>query len=142
MKVKRNFDEPLRDIDGNPIHVGQTVERVTAALNAIWPRIPGDLQKEFNDELKALGVEAEQLTLRIACVRALTGAYPDETNIAADEAIKRVDLARKVNAGGIIEIEDTERDKMKMLVRKRYGGVVIPVVAGELLEKDVPLGTT
>lgn len=141
MKIKRNFDEPVRDIDGNAIRVGQTVEKFAAALSAIWSRVPSDLQEEFNAALKAMDVEADQLTLRIACVRALTGAYEDEKNLAADEAIKRVDLARKVNAGGIIEIEDTERDKMKMLIRKRYGGVVIPVVAGELLEKDVPLGT-
>jgi hypothetical protein len=141
MKLKRNFDEPICDIDGNPIRLGQTMEALLFAINAIWPRIPSGLQDEFNAALKTQNVDDAQLTLRIACVRALVGAYADEDNLAPEEAIKRMDLARKVNVGGIIEIEDTERDKMKALIRKRFGGVVIPVVAGELLEKDVPLGT-
>lgn len=142
MKLKRNFDEPLRDIDGNLIRLGQTLETVLAALNTIWPRIPAELQTDFNVAAKASGMDEAELTLRIACVRALTCAYTDEQNLEAEEAIKRMDLARRINAGGVIEIEDTERDKMKTLIRKRFGGVVIPVVAGELLEKDVPLGTT
>lgn len=138
--MKRDFDVKICDVYGKSIRIGQSLENTVAALNVIWPRIPAGLQEEFNAALKAQGADHEDLTLKAACVMALTGAYEDERNITFEEADARITLARKLVRGGIIDIEPKDRDRIKPLIRKKFGGVVIPVVASELLERDVVEG--
>jgi hypothetical protein len=134
--MKRNFDEVILDLDGEPARMGQTVESFAIALNTIWPKLSPELQKEFNDAAdKFMG---KGLTLASACVGALMGVYTGEETMDDTVRINRMDLARKLHKGGVIDIDPTkERDLVKPLLKKKYAGsVLIPVVAWELLEKE------
>ena len=132
--MKRDFDAAIRDLNKEAVRAGATLEVAMAAINAAWPVMSSKARTVFNGALqKATGAPP---TLRMVCISALMAAYPDEPNLSADEAIKRMALARRVHRGGVIEIAPEERDLMKQLIRKRYGGVLIPVVAGELLEAE------
>jgi len=134
----RNFDEVILDLDGEPARVGQTVEGFAAALNVIFPKLSPELQKEFNDAAdKFMG---KGLTLSSACVGALMGVYQGEENMEDTMRMNRLELARKLHKGGVIDIDPTKgRDVIKPLLKKKYAGsILIPVVAGELLEKEIP----
>lgn len=136
--MKRNFDLPILDLDNEPARIGQTVETVVAALNSIWSKLSPELQKEFNDTADKL--MGKGLTLASACTGALMGVYQGEENMDDTVRMSRLELARKLHKGGIVDIEPKERDLIKPLLKKKFAGsILIPVVAAELLEQDLPV---
>jgi hypothetical protein len=135
--MKRDFDRLIVDLDGQPVRLGQSMETLQSVVNAMWPKLSPELQKEFSDAMdKHMNVP---LTLGSACVGALMGAYDDERNLGDDERMSRMELARRIHKGGIQDIEPKDRDRVKPLLRKRYMGILVPVVCAELLEVEAVL---
>lgn len=132
--MKRNFDEKILDLDGMPVIVGSSVAVLLRALDSVLATLPADLKQSFTDAIAAQA--GRPLTLATACSSALMGAYDDERLLDASTRIKRMELARKVHAGGIVDITPEDRDMIKPLLMKCFAGILVPVVAGELLEKD------
>ena len=130
--MKRDFSAQILDLDDQPVRVGATVESLSQAIAAMLPKLSAEQVKEFDAALSAAAGKA--LTLASACSSALLAAHQDESNLGDDERIARMELARKIHKGGVIDITATERDRIKPLLKKRFGGILIPVVAGELLE--------
>lgn len=133
--MKRNFDEPILNLDGEPVRLGASAETLACVINAIWPKLTVELQKDVQ---AALDKEAgKPLTLGSACIGALLTVYQGEENLDDSARLTRAELARRIHKGGVIDIEPKERDLVKPLLRKKYAGsILVPVVAGELLEKD------
>ncbi len=133
--MKRNFDEPILDLDGEPVRQGASAESFARAINHIWPTLTAEQKKVLE---AALDKEAgKPLTLGAACVSALVNVYQGEENLDDSARLTRAELARKLHKGGVIDVEPKDRDLIKPLLRKRYAGsILIPVIAGELLEKD------
>ena len=139
--MKRNFDELILDLDNNPVRNGPSPDAIARVIAAMWPKFSPELQAELNAALeKEVG---KPLTLAAACVGALMGAYQGEENMDDMMRLTRMELARKIHKGGVQEIEPKDRDLIKSLLKKRWTGILIPVVAAEMLEKDAsePLKT-
>jgi hypothetical protein len=132
--MKRNFDEVITDLDNEPVRVGMTPDTIAAALAAFWPKLTPEQGKALNEEItKAAG---KPLTLGGACVGALMGAYQGEENLDDMMRLTRMELARKIHKGGVLEIEPKDRDLIKPLLKKKWAGILVPVTAAELLEKE------
>ena len=138
--MRRNFDELIRDLDGEPVRVGASAQSLAKAINAIWPKLSAEVQQEL---AKAMDEAAgKPLTLGYVCVSVLMGAYQDEQALGMDERIKRAELARRINKGGVQDVTVDDLTKIKPLLIKGFNGILVPVVAGELLEKDAPASLT
>ncbi len=132
--MKRNFDEVILDLDGIPVRCEASPQTLLAAINDVWPQLAPDIQTALGKALDAHAGPA--LTLRTACLGALMGAYEDERNLSDDERMARMELARRIHKGGVQDIEPKDRDRIKPLLKKRYIGILVPVVAAELLETE------
>lgn len=64
------------------------------------------------------------MTLKVACVAALMGQYEGE-NLDGQEKFKRYELAKKIYAGGEVELSVEEIAKIKPLIAKGFGPVVV-----------------
>lgn len=133
--MKRNFDEQILDLDNEPVRRDASLEAFTRALNAVFPFLPKESQDALNTALeKEMG---KPLTLGSACVSALMTVYQGEEKMEDSVRLARMDLAVKINAGGVLDIEPDDRDLIKPLLKKKWAGsILIPVVAARLLEKD------
>ncbi len=132
--MKRNFSAVVTDLDGQAVKAGPTVDGVLRAVNTVWADIPADVQTKLAE---AIEKEAgKDLTLSSVCTSALMGVYDDDKNISDDERVARMELARRIHKGGVVDIEPKDRDRIKPLIKKRFGGILIPVVSCELLEQD------
>ena len=136
--LKRNFDDLIRDLDGESIKTGASVEGLQAAINVIWPKLSPELQIEF--QTAADKMMGEGLSLGKAAVACLLGVYEDEKTLDDSKRLARMELARKIHKGGIIDITPEERDLVKSLVTKRYAGILVPVVIKEMMETEAPMG--
>jgi len=133
--VKRDFSVIVCDLDGEPVRLGAGMETIMAAVNEVFPKLTPEMQKLLNETIvKHAGKE---LTFGAACVGALMGAYEDERSLDDDTRFKRMELARKIHNGGVVEIEPKDRDLIKPLLKKRYNGILVPVTVAELLETDL-----
>ena len=134
--MKRDFDAPILNIDGQPVRVGDSAQAIAKAVSSVWKIMPKDVQDALN---AALAKEAgKPLTLGDACVSVLMGAYPDEPGLSLPERAKRMKLALRITEGGVQDIEPEDRDLIKPLLIKGYNGPLVPVRCAELLEKDAP----
>lgn len=134
MKIVRDFSVNLLDLEGEAIRSGPTVEGLMKVIAGMWPELTEKQQVLFNTLLdKEAG---KKLTLGSASVSALIGIYDNDRELSDDERIRRMELARKLHKEGLVEITTTERDLLKPLFKKRFGGVLVPVIAGELLEQE------
>lgn len=133
--VKRDFGAKLLDLDGNPCHIGGTVEGVLQVLDQVLQKVPAEVRKEAVETLER--VTGKPLTLASVCSRALISPYEDERTLDDTVRIARMELARKIHKGGVVDITPQERDMIKPLIKKAFNGVLIPVLTWELLEKDV-----
>ena len=140
VKLKRNFDLQILGLDGKPVRAGVSPDSMLDALAEFLPTLEAKDREAFDRIMEAK--KMEPLTLRKVCCDSLLAPYEDEKNLDGAKAIERMELARLIYKGGIQEITPTQRDLVKPLFRKRYGGVLVPVVASELLEKDAPVGVT
>ena len=132
--MKRNFDLPILDLDGKPVRVGLDQNTMQQALNQIFPKLSPELQQEFNDALEKFA--GAPLTFGKACVSILLGAYEDEKNLDDSKRLSRMELARRINKGGVQEVTPNDLDTVKALVTKRYGGVLVPVTIKEMWEQE------
>ena len=133
--MKRNFDAPILDLKGKPVPLQATVDALNRAVNALSLKLSPELLDEFR---ASVAKESGVLTLGEVCVSVLQNAYEDERALDMSTRTKRMKLAMKLVDGGTQDITPEERDLIKPLLTKGvYGGVVIPVRADELLEKDV-----
>lgn len=133
--MRRNFDEPILDLNGDPVHVGQSAETLLGAINAIWPRLSAELQTEFSAAAEKLS--SKPLTLRTVCLSAVLRVYPGEEQMSDDARMERAELARHIYKGGMLDVTVEQCALIKSLLPKRYtDSILIPVIAGELLEKD------
>lgn len=132
--MKRNFDEIVCDLDGAPVQTGMSAEAFHAAMLTIWEQLPQPLKDTYNAKLNEQGMLP--LTLGRACVKALLGAYDEEKNMDDIVRVGRMELARKIHKGGVIDIEPKDRDMIKPLIKKMFLGVMVPVLLWEMLEKD------
>lgn len=136
MNILRDFSAPITAIDGTPIRPGASVEAMTRAINRIAAELLPETQQKLAEAINAeLG---KPLTLADVAVTALTAALPDEQSLPMPERFARMELARKVWQGGHVEITTEDRDRIKGLLPRVYQGVLVPVVASELLETDPP----
>lgn len=136
--MKRNFDDEILDLDGQPVRAGATRDALNLAIQMALGKLPNASREVLAQALdKAAGAP---LTLKAACLSALLAVYEDERQLAPEEKVKRMELARKLYKGGILEISPAERDTLKPLINKCFAGVLVPVVACELLEKEPPRG--
>lgn len=133
--MKRNFDAVLCNLDNVPI-----VEKGTPdGLLKVYHDIRAILTPDQAAVLDRMMIEecAKPLTLSSVCVNALLGIYEDERNTLTDaQRFKRMELARKAHAGGIVDLSIDDLSELNNLVKKRYLGVLIPVLTKELLEKE------
>lgn len=132
-KFKRDFGKEVVDLKGKAIQQGMTLHAVMSALMTL----PEDAQKQVD---KAIGEAVKKpLTLAEASIAALTAHYEDEKTLEGSERMKRFQLALRVNKSGMVKINSEERDKIKRLIYKHYGGSVIGPVCDMLLEGADPL---
>lgn len=132
--MKRDFNEQICDLDGTPVRSGATVESLMQAFSNIAPMLPDEMFKQLQEEInKAAG---KPLTFGSACVASLMGAYEDEKGLSDDARLTRMELARRIHKGGVQEITPKDRDIIKPLVKKRFAGILVPVLVSELLEKE------
>ncbi len=134
--MKRNFDAKILDLKGEAVKTGVTMEALMSAIKAIFPKLPEAVQDEYNAIVTAKMMEP--LTLAAASVTALMSPYEDERTLDMSARVKRMDLARKLVSGGVVDMTIDELAMIKPLLIKAFAGPLVPVVASELLEKDVP----
>lgn len=115
--MKINFDQCLIDLDGAPLN---------------W---------ETNTcPACGRGREARPATLRILCADALVQAYRDGRGqmeqIAGADHARRLNLAMKIMAGGVIEITPEDAALIRNLTSKRF----TPLFAGQIWQLLDPGG--
>lgn len=66
-----------------------------------------------------------ELTLKLVSVNSLMVPYPDETTLTGDEKMSRYLLAQRIHPGGVIELRVEEVAKLKTLIGKAYGPIVV-----------------
>lgn len=94
----------------------------------------------FDQEVVGLGGnvitdhEQKPLALKDLCVTALIGTYDDERP-NGKEKNRRGILAKKIHGGGVIEINQNERETIKTLIGKGYAPVVVTAV-WDLLDEE------
>lgn len=64
-------------------------------------------------------------TLKSICVNVLMVSNPREKDLGGEEKLKRYELARKINAGGEIEVSAEDVALLKELVGYLYGPLVV-----------------
>lgn len=140
--MNRDFSKRITDLSGDAIPQGISVEGINRAINTIWAELSQETKDKLVAELEKAG--NAPLTLASACCTALLAPFEDERSSPppGDVRVKRYRLAGKIHAGGVVDITADERDMIKPLLFKAFGGSLIPVVAADLLETDVPAATT
>jgi hypothetical protein len=65
------------------------------------------------------------VSLKRVAVEALQANLPDEQNMGGEEKLARFQIAKKVAAGGEQDLTPEEVSKIKLLVGRCYGPVVV-----------------
>jgi hypothetical protein len=137
-KLRRDFAQPVLDMRGKPVMLGASLQSLQKAISRFIREADSaavDLFKEILDE-----EGLEEMTLGVAAIESLGGAYEDEKGLAMDTRNTRFLLGLRITEamqnGGICEITPDERDKIKELVRKNFTGSVIAPRVSQLLEID------
>lgn len=137
-KLRRDFAQPVLDMRGKPVMLGASVQSLQRAISRFLKESASDAVDQFKAILDEEGIE--EMTLGIAAIESLGGAYDDEKNMAMDERNKRFLLGLRItealSQGGMGEINADERDKIKELIRKNYTGSTIAPRCSQLLETD------
>lgn len=80
------------------------------------------------------GKEVE-LTVRSVSINALMAPYQDETNLAAEEKLKRAELAQKISKKETSDLKSEDIALIKKLVNKFYNSPLVVKQAYDALEK-------
>ncbi len=72
----------------------------------------------------------EKATVGWACVEALLATYEDEKNLGGEEKIKRHKIAVKIHGKPEVDLKAEEITKIKNLVGKAFG----PLIVGRVFE--------
>lgn len=128
--MKRDFSQTILDLQDKPLVDGMSFE----ALQRACKRLSQDAAKELTERLAE--ESARPLTLGAAVASALIAPNDDDAKSELDVKVKRMHLALKIVNGGEVEITPDERDLMKRMVNKRYGGALVPARCADLLEGE------
>ena len=109
--MKINFDQVLKELDGS---------NITELKN---PRTATREKPEGDGAFIPV-------TLKALCVRAITTPLQTDANISGEDAFKRLELARKINAGGEQELDPADA----VLIRDRAAKLFSIVASGQVYE--------
>ena len=88
----------------------------------------------FSQQLKNLkGEEIKDLTLKVVSTEALLATFDDERALSGEEKAKRYLLATRVYANEELDLTVEEIAKLKQLIGKGYGPLIVGQ-AWEMLE--------
>ena len=88
----------------------------------------------FNQPIKNIqGEEIKDLTLKTVSVEALLATFSDEQSLSGEEKAKRYLLATRIYANDELDLTVEEIAKIKQLIGKGYGPLVVGQ-AWEILE--------
>lgn len=132
MRYQLDFSQRLLDLNGNGIRTGVPPE-LAQALNEFVEGIE-DADERLAFVQKVEAQFGQEHTLASVSVAALLSAYADEKKIGEDEQVRRFELARRLNKGGVQEFNDKERDVIKLLVGKRWAGNLVAPTVWEMIE--------
>jgi hypothetical protein len=137
MRYKLDFSLKIQDLDGQAIRLGAD-PRVLAEVNLIAPELEQEPREKLAERLdKVWGAEQ---TLATICVAALLAPHEQEKGLGDDERIRRFELSRRLNKGGLQEFNDKERDLLKKVVGMRFLGSLVSPTVWEMLEGAERLG--
>lgn len=105
--MKVNVDAKLLDLDGDEIPTDGAIDPKTEK-----PR------------------DATPVTLKAACLRALCSPLQEDQGLAAEEAFRRLELARTINKGGEVELLPADA----VLIQNRAAKVWVIEIAGQVYE--------
>jgi hypothetical protein len=132
MRYQLDFGERLLDLNGNGIRAGVPPE-LAQALNDFIASFEAEQKIAFIAKVEEQ--YGKEYTLASVSVAALLTAYADEKKIGEQEQIRRFELARRLNRGGMQEFNDTERDLLKRLVGQCYVGNLVWPTFREMIER-------
>lgn len=117
--MKYNSQEVLKDLDGEPLRDGLSLDGFIAQMNA---QLDDESKRKFQQALDK--IKRKELTLGRVCANALTSNFPDEQNLEGAEKMHRMQIALKVLKPKF-RLTPTEKETIKKLVGKMYGPVVV-----------------
>jgi hypothetical protein len=140
--MKRDFKQVLKDFNGAPLLMG-TLDKdaFSRALGSLEPEVQLKVMRALQAE------NIRPLTLEAACCQALAADLPDERDprgvatVTADERMRRWRLGTLLvcpGPDGTVEITPEQRDLIKGLLPKAWGGSLIAPQAMEMLEEAAP----
>jgi hypothetical protein len=117
----------------------------SAPIRASSPRSTSSRRSSSQEPREKLAERLEKVwgaeqTLATICVSALLAAHEEEKKLGDDERIRRFELSRRLNKGGLQEFNDKERDLLKKVVGMRFLGSLVPPTVWEMLEGAERLG--
>lgn len=135
--MKYDFKQPLKNFDGSPILSGTvTPETLSRVIGALDP----DARLKILQALEAEKVRP--LTLELVCCTALANDLPEDRDargvvtVGADERMRRFRLGLLLvcpGEDGCVEVSDEQRDMLKKLLPRAWGGSVVPMQAVTML---------
>lgn len=117
--MKYESSQLLKDLDGEAIKDNLTVSQLVAGISQ---HLSDSAKREFSDALTKL--KLRDLTFGRACANALVGVYNDEQSLGGAEKLERMELAIRVLKPKF-KLTTTEKDRIKNLVAKMYGPIVV-----------------
>jgi hypothetical protein len=128
----------LLTMDGDKIRRSAMLHRETIAAALDRFRALGldsQTQRKIDDAANELG--GGDLTLGVACVNALLGAYDDEKTLEGAQRLMRLRLAQRCNRAGMVKLSDADVLLIKKLVDKCYLGSLIAPQIHIMLDGEV-----
>ena len=117
--MKIDFNQPIRDLEGNPIEETEEIQVVTHINGK--PEVTRQVKKVFDKD-----GAVKLVTLKAVCATALTAVFKDEQNLPAEKKVLRFTLAQKIVATKeAIELNPEEVVMIKKLVGKMSGPLVV-----------------
>lgn len=80
---------------------------------------------DLDDKVMIDAQTEDVISLRLICTNALLAQYNDETNLSGEEKFLRYQLAKKVNCGKPIDISPEDVVKIRTLIGKGYGALIV-----------------
>jgi hypothetical protein len=131
MRYQLNFSQKLLDLAGREIRAGVPGE-LAQALNDFMDGMEAEPRLEFVKKVEE--AYGQPYTVASVSVAALLTGYAEEKKIGEQEQVRRFELARRLNKGGVQEFNDKERDLLKRVVGMRYPGNLVAPTYWEMIE--------
>lgn len=117
--MKRDMDTPITSVSGAKFAIGERV---------IGYKGDGDKGEPIKETIF--------LTLGMVAITALTGVFEEEGRVAGAEKVRRMALALKIQAGGVMDCLSEDIVLLKRLIDLCYPSPEIVARAWEILDKD------